>query len=639
MKRSLILGLSLALAFTAPAMAQTNSAPQPAPYPPPVAAPADTPFPGVVKLEVDATDLSRRIFWLKQTIPAPKAGPMTLTYAKWIPGNHAPRGPVYNYAGLKITANGKPVPWTRDPVDVFSYHVDVPEGATALNVEAQFLTPLSSAQGPTMVTNEMLRLNWYVAALYPAGYFARQIPFDVTLKLPAGWDYATALETESRTADEIRFKTESWETVIDSPLIAGKHFKSWNLSEDGQSRVSLNVVGDTADMIDASASMIQTHRNLISQADKLFGARHFNHYDFLLTVSDRIATAGIEHARSSDNGVRGGYFKAWDKATVSRDLLAHEYTHSWNGKFRRPADLWTPSFDTPMRNSLLWVYEGQTQYWGIILAARSGFLTKEQALQRLADVAAAYSTRTGRDWRALADTTMDPIIAARRSLPWRDWQRSEDYYSEGLMIWLDADTLIREKSREKKSLDDFAKNFFGVRDGDWGQLTYTVDDVVKTLNKVQPYDWESFIQERVNDVAPNAPMNGFERGGYRLVYRDAPTAYGREFVSPGNLTYSIGLNAGKDGDIASVQWNSPAFEAGLAPGMTIVAVGDKIFDTDTLKDAVAATANGATIVTLTIKDQDQVRTVDLAYTGGLRYPVLERIEGTRDRLGEILKPR
>jgi predicted metalloprotease with PDZ domain len=418
--------------------------------------------------------------------------------------------------------------------------------------------------------------------------------------------------------------------------------KKWDLDPGGRSRVTLNAMGDEAADVNPPASVIEVHRNLVKQADKLFGARHFDHYDFLLSVSDKLATAGIEHQRSSDNGVRTGYFKQWDSAFVSKDLLAHEYVHSWNGKYRRPADLWTPSFNTPMRNSLLWVYEGQTQYWGHVLAARAGFVTKEEALDLIANNAAVYETRTGRNWRPLADTTLDPVIAARRSLPWHNWQRSEDYYSEGQLIWLEADTLIRERSQGQRSLDDFAKAFFGVNDGDWGQLTYTRADLAAALNSIEPYDWEGFFRERVDEVAPKGPLAGLERGGYRLVWSETPNTVWRESEGrsrSANLLYSIGLSVDSMGRITLVQWEGPAFEAGLTTASAITGVNGEAFSVDRLKAAVAATKGGGKNVDLLVRTGDSITTVRLDYAGGHRYPKLERIPGKPAYIDAILAAR
>ena len=641
MKHALLLAAALMLAG-APVAADPRGEPQPARIGQTIPAARDVAFPGTVRLELDVTDLDQKIWTIRQSIPAPKAGRMSLHYAQWIPGNHAPRGPIYNYAGLKIVGGGRELAWTRDPGDVFTFHVDVPKGVKSLEVEAAFLTPIEAAQGPVMVTGEMLRLNWYVAPLYPAGYFIRNIPFDVSVRLPEGWDYATALETESREGSTVRFKTVSYETLVDSPLFAGKHMTKLDLDPGGRSRVTLNAMADEPEQLAMSEKAVSVLRELVRQADRLFGSRQFDHYDFLLSVSDRLSGAGIEHARSSDNGVSGGFFRDWDTGYISRDLLAHEYVHSWNGKYRRPADLWTPTLNTPMRNSLMWVYEGQTQYWGAVLAARAGFYTRQEALDVLAGVAALYEEgRPGRSWRPLLDTTNDPIIAARRSLPWGSWQRSEDYYSEGQLIWLDADTLIRDLSKGERSLDDFAAAFFGVDDGDWGQLTYTYKDVVATLNRVQPYNWDAFFRTRVETVAVNAPLEGLARGGYRLVFRPTPNAYfqATESRSRGaNLTYSIGLAVDGNGKITAVNWGGPAFEAGLTTLSTVTAVNGEAFSPSRLREAVAATSAGAP-VQLLLRTGEAFRTVTLAYAGGARYPHLERIEGAPAHLDDILAPR
>jgi predicted metalloprotease with PDZ domain len=610
--------------------------------PPSIEAPKDVPYAGIMRLDVDATDLDHRIYRIRQTIPVTRPGPMVLLYPRWIPGTHSPDGPLYNYAGLKITAAGKPVKWTRDTADVYAFHVDVPSGADALDIEAQYLTPVESSQGGAAITREMLRLNWYATALYPAGHFARQIQVEARLTLPPGWELGTALEHASTSSGVTVFKSVSFETLLDSPVIAGKHFKKIDLDPGGRSRVTLNVMADEPEFLNVTPKVLEIHRELVRQADKLYGARHFDHYDFLLSLSDRLATSGIEHQRSSSNGVEPKYFTTWDTAFISRDLLAHEYNHSWNGKYRRPADLWTPNFNVPMRDSLLWVYEGQTQYYGQVLQARAGFLTRQQALDSLAAVAAAYDARAGRTWRNLQDTTNDPIIARRRAIPWTSWQRSEDYYQEGQLLWLDVDTLIRQRSGNRRSLDTFARAFFGVNDGDWGQLTYTFEDIVSALNTVETYDWATFLRARLDEISPRAPLDGLERGGYRLTYTEIPTDFAKANESRRrvtDLTFSLGAVVDSAGKITSVMWDGPIFRAGLASDVQIVAVNNIAFDGDKLKAAVKATKEKGPPVELLIKQGDLFRSIRLDYYGGLRYPRLERINGTRALLDNILEPR
>ena len=630
-----------ALAAAGPLAAQSSDGPQPYPLPPPTPAPQDVAFPGVLKLDVDATDTERRIFTVRETIPVATAGPTTLLYPAWIPGNHAPRGQIEKLAGLTIRAAGKVIPWTRDPVDVFAFRVDVPQGANALDIEFQYTSPTAVDQGRIVVTPEMLNLQWFSVALYPAGYFTRRIPVDASARLPDGWKFATALDVANTTAGVTRFKQVPFETLVDSPIFAGRYFRQIDLDPGAAAPVRMDIVADRPELLEATPDQIARHRELVQQAYKLYGSHHYDHYDFLVAFTDRMGGIGVEHHRSSEDGTIPGYFADWATTPAVRDLLPHEYTHSWNGKFRRPADLWTANYNTPMRGSLLWVYEGQTQYWGYVLASRSGLLSRQEALDALAATAAIYENRVGRQWRPVEDTTNDPIIASRRPAPWTSWQRSEDYYSEGQLIWLDADTLIRERSAGKRSLDDFAKVFFGAQDGSYTPLPYTFDDVVAALNKVEPYDWATFLHQRVDEVAVKPPLDGLARGGWRLVYSAEPTAYFKSAEARRrsvDLTYSIGVTLGRDGELTGVQWDGPAFKAGLTVGARILAVNGIAYDADLLKDGITA-AKGGGPLSLIVRNGEHFRTVQIDYRGGLRYPRLERITGTPDRLSAIYAPR
>jgi predicted metalloprotease with PDZ domain len=493
------------------------------------------------------------------------------------------------------------------------------------------------------MTPEMLNLQWFSVALYPAGYFARRIPIDASVRLPDGWKFGTALEVASTAGGVTRFKQVPFETLIDSPMFAGRYFRQIDLDPTGPAPVRMDIVADRPELLDATPDQIARHRELVQQAYKLYGSHHYDHYDFLVAFTDRMGGIGVEHHRSSEDGTIPGYFTDWATTQSARDLLPHEYTHSWNGKFRRPADLWTPNYNVPMRGSLLWVYEGQTQYWGFVLAGRSGLLSKQDALDALAATAATYENRVGRQWRPVEDTTNDPIVASRRPAPWTSWQRSEDYYSEGQLVWLDADTLIREKTGGKKSLDDFAKAFFGVDNGSYVPLTYDFDTVVKTLNGVVENDWASFLKTRVEGLSEHAPLDGLTRGGYKLVYTDTPTDYFKTSETKGkitNLSYSLGFTVGAGGVLSAVNWDTPAFKAGLTAGDTLVAVNGTTYSDDLLKDAIKAAAKAdGPLVELLIKDGERYRTVKIDYRGGLRYPRLERIEGTPARLDDILAAR
>jgi predicted metalloprotease with PDZ domain len=438
-----------------------------------------------------------------------------------------------------------------------------------------------------------------------------------------------------------RFRQVPFETLVDSPMFAGRYFRQIDLDPGGPAPVRMDIVADRPELLESTPEQIAKHRELVQQAYKLYGSHHYDHYDFLVAFTDRMGGIGVEHHRSSEDGTIPGYFTDWATTPAARDLLPHEYTHSWNGKFRRPADLWTPNYNVPMRGSLLWVYEGQTQYWGFVLAGRSGLLSKQEALDALAATAATYENRVGRQWRPVEDTTNDPIVASRRPAPWTSWQRSEDYYSEGQLVWLDADTLIRERSGGKRSLDDFAKAFFGIENGSWTPVPYTFDDVVAALNKVEPYDWATFLHQRIDEVAVKPPLDGLARAGWRLVYTDKPTDYFKSAEARRrntDFTYSIGLTLNRDGEFTAVQWDGPAFKAGLTVGGKLLAVNGIAYDADRLKEAITAAKTGAPL-SLIVKNGDHFRTVQIDYRGGLRYPRLERISNSPDRLSAIYAPR
>ena len=645
MKRLLLSVCAAAVVFgAAPSFAQVGTPALDRPLAP-IPAPRDVAWPGVITLDMDATDIDRRIVSVRQTIPVAGPGPLVLLYPQWIPGAHGPVGPVDDVADLHITANGQELRWVRNTVRTNAFQVEVPAGATSVDVAFKWLTPIDGAQGRVVITDEMLNIQWEKAILYPAGYYARQITVQPTLRLPTGWQYGAALDTTSFQNGVAVFAPITLEHLADSPVFAGAHYRQIDLDPGGRSPVRLNIVADDADMLAATDEHIQLHRNLVDQADYLYGARHFNHYDFLLAVSDRLGGIGLEHHRSSENSVGTTYFTTPSSALGDRDLLGHEYNHSWNGKWRRPADQLTPTLNEPLQNSLLWVYEGQTQYYGLILTARAGLMSKQQALDIIANTAASYAEdNPGRSWRAMQDTTNDPIITQRRPQPWSSFQRGEDYYREGAMIWLDADTLIREQSGGRRSLDDFAKAFFGVQDGNWDPAPYTFADVTSTLNGVQPNDWTGFLRTRLDAVGPGAagPLAGLERGGYRLVWSTTPNAWSRALnteLERVDFAYSLGLSLNNANRVTAVRWGSPAFEAGLTSGWEVVAVNGRAASATTIAEAITASAGNTTPIEMMLKKGDRFRTIRFDYHGGLRYPRLERIEGTPDRLGDILTPR
>lgn len=637
---ALVLSLFLA---AVPLFAQPIRQPQPAPLPPPIVAPQNRPYPGVIRLQTDITDVQDRVVQVREIIPV-KPGEVTLLYPEWIPGNHAPTGPISKLAGLVITANGKRLPWVRDRVNVYAFHVQVPPAVSEIDVKFQFLArmrPHEGDGGRISFTSQMIDLSWNTVALYPAGYFSRDINFSPSIKLPDGWHFATALTTLSHNGDLVRFKTVPFNTLVDSPLYAGVNYKRLDLSTGPKNQVFLDVFADSPSDLKITPTEIDLHKNLVEQAQKLFDSHHYQHYDFLLSISDFVGGQGLEHHQSSEDGTHANYFTDWAAGVPDRDLLAHEYTHSWNGKFRRPADLWTPNFNVPMQNDLLWVYEGLTQYWGYVLTARAGLRTPQQTRDLIAMIAANFAVSPGRKWRPLIDTTNQEIMSERRPVTWVSWQRPEAYYNEGLLIWLDADTTIRKLSGGKKSLDDFAKLFYGIDNGSYVTQTYTLEDIIAALNKVQPYDWKKFFQTRVYELAPNPPEEGITQGGYRLAYTDTPPAWLKKAKRPDgetNFSTSIGISVKKDGELSNVWWDSPAFKAGITPDMKLVAVNDKKFTVDVLRSAIKDAEKGQAPLTLLVERDKKYQTISLNYHQGLRYPTLDRVQGTPDRLDAILAP-
>ena len=636
---------ALYIALTATAHAQNSPGPQPVPLPPPIVAPADTPYPGTISLLVDATNITDRILSVHETIPI-KGRDITLLYPEWLPGTHSPSNPARELAGLIVTANGKRIPWVRDRVDMYAFHVEAPKDATMLDINFQYLAPQDPKRG--RISAKFADVTWNSVLLYPAGYFSRDIKFETAIRLPEAWQFACSLDVKSQNGNLVQFKETTLNTLVDSPLYAGVNFKRLDLSTGPDNPVYLDVFADKPADLEITPEELQYHKNLVIEAQKLFNSHHYDRYDFLFSVSDIVSGKGLEHHQSSEDGSRANYFTDWGAGVAGRALLPHEYTHSWNGKFRRPADLWTPNFNVPMRNDLLWVYEGLTDYYGNVLTARSGMRAPEQARDVFAQIAAGFEISPGRTWRSLQDTTNEPIISSR-FVPgtWQSWQRSYDYYPESDLIWLDADTKIRELSGGKKSLDDFAKLFFGIDNGSYITVTYTFDDIVKALNTVQPYDWAGLLRTRVYEVNPNVPENGFTQGGYRLVYNDNEPEWLKKAESVRGVSFatSLGFSVKSDisgpdshGGIDQVWWDSLAFKAGITPDMQLQAVNDQKYTPAVLRETILAAEKSQEPIKLLLKRGDEFVTISLGYHGGMRYPHLERVETTPDRLDAILAP-
>ena len=644
-KSALGVVLSLALAAAVQAAPQTAGPSATAPITP-IAAPKDRAYAGEISLKVDASDTRHRVVHVHETLSG--VSPDTvLLYPKWLPGTHAPEGTIDRLGGIRIHANGAPVTWKRDPVDVFALRLNLKPGTHAVDIDFDYLSPTTLKVAALEMSPDLLMIEWNELVFYPAGYFARQIPVEVQLQLPVDWQFGSALETASTDHTQTHFKRTTLETLIDSPVYAGRYASKLDLDPGAAVAVHMDLFADRPENLAVKPEHLEAYRNLVRQAYKLYGSHHYSHYDFLYSLSDQIQQNGLEHHQSSEDGSDPESFTKWDKEAFARDLLPHEFTHSWNGKFRRPADLWTPNYNVPMQDSLLWVYEGQTQYWGQVLAARSGLRTPQQALDQFAITAAHYEVQKGRQWRPLQDTTNDEIINPRRPQSWGDWQRFEDYYDEAALVWLDADTWIREHSKGARSLDDFARAFFGINDGSFTVVTYTFEDVVKALNAVEPNDWSAFLRQRLDAIGKAVPEDGFHRGGYKLVYTDKPSDYQSTTEDQRkriDLLNSIGIeiddkDGGMDGMLTQVIWDSPAYLAKLTEGAQILAINGIAYDADVLKDAIRAAHGTQAPIELIVKTGDRYMVAKLDYHDGLRYPHLERDSAEPARLDAILAAR
>jgi predicted metalloprotease with PDZ domain len=637
------LALATALAISSPLAARpdTNSAPVAPQLEDGTPLPQDTAWPGgTIALDIDATDTRRGVYAVTETIPvAAGTRQLVLLFPEWLPGNHAARGPINLLTNIRFSANGQPLAWKRDTLDVYRFVVEVPQGVSEVTASFLHTSPITGREGRITMTQEMLNLQWEKMSLYPEGHYTRRIAVKPTVTVPEGWQVFTALDGQARDGDTVTWQDVDYETLVDSPIFAGKYARQWPLGEG----VKLDAVADAPKYLELAPENLARFDRLVDEADALFGARHFDHYDILLAMTDRMGGIGLEHHRSAENQYEPDALIKWDEMDWDHNVVSHELVHSWNGKFRRPEGLWTPDYRTPMQDDLLWVYEGQTQFWGWILAARSGLQQKDTILGTIANAVANYSEgQPGRAWRAVQDTTYDPIVNSRRPLPYSSLQRSEDYYVEGALTWLEADQIIRDGTGGKKGLDDFAKAFFGKTDGDWGVLTYDFDEVVETLNGVYAYDWATFLDTRLRQPNQPAPTKGLEMAGYQLVWKDTPNPYAKGRMQGGkylDLFNSLGVNLDNEGKVTSTLWDGPAFNAGIVNGAQVVAVNGTAYSSDTIKEAITAAKSGSEPMTLLVKRGDRYDTVAIDYHGGLRYPWIKKTGKGKQGLDLLLAPR
>ncbi len=595
-----------------------------------------------IKLVVDATQAPLKILHTQMTLPV-EPGPLTLYYPKWIPGEHGPDGPLASVAGLKVRAGGKDIGWRRDLLDMFTFHVDVPAGVSSLDIQFDYLEPSSAFgySGGASASAKMLVVSWNQNVLYPAGVLAQDITYDTTLRLPAGWKFGTALPVERQDGDTIEFKPASLNRLVDSPVIAGENFRAVDVTPPGEPiRHEIDMAADSEAALAMTPALRQHYVDLVVEAGKLFGSRHYRDYHFLLSLSDHVAHFGLEHHESNDSRTNERSIIDARRQGRTGGLLSHEFVHSWCGKFRRPEDLSAPYYEAPMKTDLLWVYEGLTTYLGDLLDERSGLETPDQYREELAATAAEMGPgRPGRTWRSLQDTA-DGVNATGRASGWLNWRRGSDYYPESELIWLEADTVIRRETNGKKSLDDFCRLFFGGPNNGPELKTYTFDDLTSALNQIANFDWKSFFRQRLDSNAPEAPLGGIENGGWKVVYTDVePQALRSDRRGPGGVRaeYSVGLSLGGDGMVRDSMVGSPAYKAGITSGMKIVAVNGRQFSAEIFNDALKATKDAGPLDLLVLNDE-YYKTASVDYHGGARYPHLQREEGKPDVLSDILKP-
>jgi predicted metalloprotease with PDZ domain len=604
------------------------------------AVPTAKPAPATITLALDATDAPRRILHAHLAIPA-TPGTLTLYYPKWIPGEHGPTGPIQNLTGLIFTGNGNRLNWRRDLLDGWTFHVEVPAGVTTVETTLDFVSPLSSEgiyTAGASATEKLAVISWNTVLLYPEGWTSDELRFQALLRLPAGWKFGTPLKVMSQAEGQIQFAPVSLTTLVDSPVITGQYMRIETIGTNPQHE--MDIAADSGAALDAPADFFDHHKQLVVQAKKLFGAQHYREYHFLYSLSDHVAHFGLEHHESNDSRVGERGMVDSTERLLAAGLLSHEYVHSWNGKYRRPADLATPDYQKPMQDDLLWVYEGLTSYLGEILSARSNLRTPEQFRDSVAEMAADLQYRSGRTWRNLQDTADAVPSMQGASGQWQNWRRPVDYYAEDVLNWMAVDVILHQESGGKKSMDDFCQAFHGGASGDPEVRPYTFDDIVNSLNSIVPYDWRKFWTERLTNHGPGAPLDGIEASGWKLVFNETPSPlstaleYARKTL---DSRYSVGLFLNSEGWVRDTVEGSLAAKAGIGPGMRIAAVNGRKFTPRVWRDALHAAKGGSDPIEVLVENTDYFRTFKLDYHDGERFPHLERDASKPDLMSDFIK--
>ena len=588
-----------------------------------------------ISLTVDATRTQRKILHAHLVMPV-KAGPLTLYYPKWIPGEHGPDGPIANLSGLKFEGNGKTIPWQRDLLDAFTFHLEIPDGIRKLDANYDYLEPDGYSS-----TDKLMVLEWNDVVLYPADTPAEKLTYEAKLIMPQGWKFGTSLPLANQSANQLSFKPISLDMLVDSPVVTGEFYRNIDITPKGEPiHHQMDIVADSEAALAMSPENQKQMTNLVAESGKIFGARHYRDYHFLLALSDHVAHFGLEHHESNDSRLPERTLLLPSSGMALGGLLSHEFVHSWNGKYRRPADLTVPYYEQPMKTDLLWGYEGLTDFLGPLLAARSGLFTPEQYREYLASIAAQLGPgRPGRTWRPLRDTAdAESGLGFGFGRGWLNWKRGTDYYDEGDLLWLEVATIIHRESHGKKSIDDFCLAFHGGSNNGPEVKTYTLDELVGDLNRVAPFDWATFFHTRLDSTSAEAPVGGIENAGWKVAFNAEPSKIEGRRSTP-NTLYSIGLQIAADGMVSDSIVGSPAYEAGVSSGMKIMGVNGRVFTSDLLDDAIKASKENSQPITLLTLVEDYFRTCTVNYHGGARYPHLVREDGRPDYLDELAKPR
>ncbi|HEY2475379.1 MAG TPA: hypothetical protein VGI19_11335 [Candidatus Cybelea sp.] len=589
-------------------------------------------------LVLDATRAPEGFMEVHERIPA-VSGLYTVVYPKWIPGEHGPTGPLNDLAALRISAGGAPLDWRRDPIDLYAFHVNVPPSAHAIDVDFDVLM---NAPNDMMATHSVAVLNWNRALLYQDGIDSHQYFIKPSIVLPPGWEYATALRGANRSGNRVDFAVTPLNMLVDSPLDMGRYVQKWNLWREGAAFVELDAFADHPQNLDISPSLLRAYQRVPAETFAMYGSRHFEDYHALLTLSDVLGFQGIEHHQSSDNRASDDFLTEPDESLAGGDLVTHEFSHSWNGKYRRPADLTTPNFQVPMQTDLLWVYEGMNQYLGDIISFRAGIREPKLYPEYLATAYAEMDYETGRAATPLIDlTTGAPYFYTAHGEYGGIRRNAGDFYTEGELLWLDVDTIIRERSHGSRSLDTFLHLFTLPPLTGPIVKTYTREEVESLLGQVEPYDWHAFFQRLVYQPTTHPPTDELARAGWKMAYTSTPNKFivAEESDNHGiEGWYSYGAVLNASGVVRDVREGSAAWHARLAPGMKVLAVNNQEFSADVLEYAIKKAQHTNAPIVLITSQTGWFQTLSLDYHDGIRYPHLERIAGTPDMLASIAAP-